>query len=104
MRRNSGYTRSASRLKATWSPRLQAFNRFVISVEDSPMDNPIPYRGKKVYQTVSAFAVRFPLVPGGQENRVLNDLLPKKIGETHETHHNGGTDAQPRCRRYLRTT
>jgi hypothetical protein len=34
----------------------------VISVEDSPMDNPIPYRGKKVYQTVSAFAVRFPLV------------------------------------------
>src|SRR5262249_40794433 len=51
-----------------------------------------------------------PLLPSafrlyrGQENRVLNDLLPKKLGGNHETLSNRGTDAQSRCRRHLRTT
>jgi len=60
MRRNSGYTRSASRAKAAWSPLLQAFNRLVISAEDSPDGHRCPL-ATKIYQNVAAFAVRFRL-------------------------------------------
>src|SRR5439155_25933873 len=76
MRRNSRYTRSASRAKAAWSPLLQAFNRLVISVDEVPMDNPFSPVGQKYTKT-------WPLLPSasacisGRRTSSENDLLQK---------------------------
>src|ERR1051325_7004711 len=57
--------------------------------------------GKKYIKPCPLLPSAFRLY-GRQENRVVNDLLPKEIGDTHETHNNGGTDAQSRCCKHLR--
>jgi hypothetical protein len=73
--RNSGYTRSASRAKAAWSPLFQALSSSVIPSDRALMDGPPPVGTKKLSQT-------WPLSPlssartGGRRTGFQNDLLP----------------------------
>jgi hypothetical protein len=81
MRRNSGYTRSASRAKAAGSPLFQAFNRLVISAEDAPMDNPFSRETKNIPER-GRFCRPLPPVPaeGEQALRMISSKKTK-IGE-----------------------
>src|SRR5260370_42111259 len=98
IRRNSGYTRSASRPREVSSPLPQAFNRIVIAA-----DNPFSRWAQRIYQNRGRFSRPLPPVSAEGE-QALRMISFKKIGGAHETHSNRGTDAQSRCRRHLRAT
>jgi hypothetical protein len=75
MRRNSGYTRSASRPRAASSPPLQAFNKAVISAEDPSIDSAF-FPRQKIYQTVAEFAEGFRLYQRTEDT--LSEWSPPK--------------------------
>src|SRR5260370_10237839 len=98
IRRIWGYPSSARRPRAVSSPLPQAFNRIVISA-----DNPFSRWAQRIYQNRGRFSRPLPPVSAEGE-QALRIISFKKIGGTHETHSNRGTDAQSRCRRHLRAT
>src|SRR5260221_9292349 len=91
MRRNSGYTWSASRSRAAGSPTLQAFNRFVISAEDTSKKY---YRRGRFCRSISPAPVEG--TKFAYENHNENEYLPADGGDDSDSgacSPGGGTEA-----------